>query len=386
MKLKKQQMIIAGVIIIALILVVSLVVILNPGTGDGSNNGAGNGDGTNGDGDGDGTGDGSTTGEINTLPGSWINLSDNIHSELGTLGYDVNFRDMYWIGDEGWITIGKSYIPSNPGEGELFHTTDGGQSFERYSTPYVFNCIHMLDSNEGYAGCQVARVYRTIDGGKTWELLLPPCGNPVYDMTFPPGSDIGYCCGMIGSVHRITSTGTEKMTTTWVSNMYSICFPTSDEGWVCGEDVIRHFVNDEWNADQSYPGGLSCLSIFMINDKTGWIVGGDSYSGGGAITYTEDGTTWKLQDNPFGLKYNSSWDMYLMITLVDVFFFDENEGWAVGNFGTILHTFDGGTTWTKEADGIVNDMTMVTKVFGVNKNCVYFICNDGTLLKYIGEE
>jgi len=39
MKLKKQQMIIVGVVIITLILVVSLVVTLNPGTGDGSNNG-----------------------------------------------------------------------------------------------------------------------------------------------------------------------------------------------------------------------------------------------------------------------------------------------------------------------------------------------------------
>ena len=38
-----------------------------------------------------------------------------------------------------------------------------------------------------------------------------------------------------------------------------------------------------------------------------------------------------------------------------VFFFDENEGWTVGNFGTILYTFDGGETWTKEADGITNN-------------------------------
>jgi len=69
-----------------------------------------------------------------------------------------------------------------------------------------------------------------------------------------------------------------------------------------------------------------------------------------------------------------------------VFFFDENEGWAVGNFGTILHTFDGGETWTKEADGITNNL--MQKIFGVNKNCVYFCASDGygLLLKYVGEE
>ena len=69
-----------------------------------------------------------------------------------------------------------------------------------------------------------------------------------------------------------------------------------------------------------------------------------------------------------------------------VFFFDENEDWAVGNFGTILHTFDGGETWTKEADGITNNL--MQKTFGVNKNCVFFCASDGygLLLKYVGEE
>jgi photosystem II stability/assembly factor-like uncharacterized protein len=38
-------------------------------------------------------------------------------------------------------------------------------------------------------------------------------------------------------------------------------------------------------------------------------------------------------------------------TLNDAHFIDANNGWAVGNGGTILHTTDGGLTWTRQACG-----------------------------------
>jgi len=37
--------------------------------------------------------------------------------------------------------------------------------------------------------------------------------------------------------------------------------------------------------------------------------------------------------------------------LVDVTFGSESDGWAVGHGGVVLHTGDGGTTWTRQLDG-----------------------------------
>ncbi len=37
--------------------------------------------------------------------------------------------------------------------------------------------------------------------------------------------------------------------------------------------------------------------------------------------------------------------------LIDVFFLDDQEGWVVGNGGTILHTSDGGLTWEPQTSG-----------------------------------
>ncbi len=40
--------------------------------------------------------------------------------------------------------------------------------------------------------------------------------------------------------------------------------------------------------------------------------------------------------------------------LYDVSFFNETEGWAVGAFGTILHTTDAGVTWTTQTSATLN--------------------------------
>jgi len=59
----------------------------------------------------------------------------------------------------------------------------------------------------------------------------------------------------------------------------------------------------------------------------------------GTIIHSPDnGKTWES----LGLKKD--------ITLNDVFFFDDKEGWVSGEFGTILHTTDGGHTWQEQKD------------------------------------
>ena len=52
----------------------------------------------------------------------------------------------------------------------------------------------------------------------------------------------------------------------------------------------------------------------------------------------DDGATW--EDRSLGKD----------ITLNAVTFVDEKEGWIVGEFGTILHTSDGGETWQRSEE------------------------------------
>ena len=53
----------------------------------------------------------------------------------------------------------------------------------------------------------------------------------------------------------------------------------------------------------------------------------------GHILMSTDGLNWQQSSVP------------IQTTLTDVFFYDENLGWAVGHDATILHSKDGGLTW-----------------------------------------
>jgi photosystem II stability/assembly factor-like uncharacterized protein len=74
------------------------------------------------------------------------------------------------------------------------------------------------------------------------------------------------------------------------------------------------------------------LSVSFPTEKEGWACGR-----WGTVLHTADGgKTWTLQSS--GTEN----------TLVSIYFVDRQNGWAVGEEGTILHTADGGKTWKKQ--------------------------------------
>jgi photosystem II stability/assembly factor-like uncharacterized protein len=93
-----------------------------------------------------------------------------------------------------------------------------------------------------------------------------------------------------------------------------------------------------WILQNPFPhGGKKNLkSVSFINSSIGTVVGD-----GGTILHTTDGgTTWTQQ--PSGTTN----------LLCGVSFINAQVGTVVGSNGTILHTTDGGATWTQQSSGI----------------------------------
>ncbi len=61
-----------------------------------------------------------------------------------------------------------------------------------------------------------------------------------------------------------------------------------------------------------------------------------------------------------------------------VSFVDANTGTAVGDFGTILRTTDGGATWTPQTSGTTNSLRGLSFV---NANTGTVVSNYGTILR-----
>ncbi len=101
---------------------------------------------------------------------------------------------------------------------------------------------------------------------------------------------------------------------------------------ICKEDLElwedRGFLN--WgNLCRNIMFKSGFRGLYFIDLNNGWIVGD-----GGTILYgTKVGTEWVSQKSGTGKKIHS------------LYFIDEHTGWAVGEKGIILHTVNGGENW-----------------------------------------
>jgi photosystem II stability/assembly factor-like uncharacterized protein len=90
-----------------------------------------------------------------------------------------------------------------------------------------------------------------------------------------------------------------------------------------------------WFLKNPGPASDDLYAVKFADAKSGWAVGAF-----GEIWHTTDGgSTWDFQTSPVNT------DLY------GVTFVGPSTGWAVGDYGTIVHTTDGGTTWTEQSTG-----------------------------------
>lgn len=89
------------------------------------------------------------------------------------------------------------------------------------------------------------------------------------------------------------------------------------------------------------PTRAMLTAVTFADGNNGWAGGHDS-----VIVHTKDGgKTWSLQN----------WDPELEKPVLDIFFLDSQRGFAVGAYGLLLRTFDGGQTWTQHDDAITEE-------------------------------
>ncbi|SOE98832.1 Uncharacterized protein SAMN05446635_6816 [Burkholderia sp. OK233] len=119
------------------------------------------------------------------------------------------------------------------------------------------------------------------------------------------------------------------------------------------------------------PIGSMLTSVSFANATTGWAVGQ-----WGAILQTKDGgETWKLQRV----------DMANDQPLFSVYFKDQSEGWAVGLWSLMLHTTDGGANWQTvtlpAAPGHAKADLNLYSIFGDGKGALFASAEKGQVLR-----
>ncbi len=228
------------------------------------------------------------------------------------------------------------------GSNNFYKTTDGGNTWNNLDISKGFYKTQFFNESEGiatYASMGSSSLAITDDGGLTWtDVDIDGLGQG--RAVFAVNDKVAY----VASINRIsytTDAGETWSTPVNVSNMdwFSIKLHFSSEttGYRYDNSGVISKTTDsgeswtEFYSDSKYPAN----SIFTRS--SGQV---DFVSSGGA-NFTSDGT------NPFVKRMSG----IINGSLNNAWFFNEEQGIAVGDNGTVLKTENTGTTWNNYDSG-----------------------------------
>jgi len=263
--------------------------------------------------------------ETNDAGASWsersLDLPDEENFRLISIAFD---------GDDGWIA-------GQPGL--LMHTTDGGQNWTRLfldtklpGEPYL---ITALGPNSAELATNVGAVYRTSDGGGSWDAEVSDAAGAVRDLR--RSAD--------GSYVSVSSLG----------NFYAT--------WDKGQDV--------WQVHQR----VSSQRLQSIG-----------YQPDGRLWMVARGAQIRLNDNA---SDNESWSKPIIpITngygYLDMAWSDDGAIWAGGGNGTLLVSRDGGDSWERDPESAQAPTNFTRFVFddSANQRHAFLLGERGLMLRW----
>lgn len=221
--------------------------------------------------------------------------------------------------------------------------------------------VSVIDANTAVAIGDRSTITRTSDGGATWvtSTLRPPMPegedensqiafeDPVLYDVFFADAQTGYVVGEFGKILKTIDGGktwTEKEASLAggdyfdvqeLPTFFDIDFRNATEGIVVGLDGRIARTSDGGETWAWAPNNVAAYdspfySVDLLPSGKVWAVGAS-----GQVVTAEPGG--EFAQGSFGTQVNN-W-------IRDVEFYDDQNGWAVGGFGFIMNTSDGGKTW-----------------------------------------
>ena len=236
-----------------------------------------------------------------------------------------------------------------------------------YPHGYNLNDVQFIDPLTGWAVGEFGSVIKTDSGGDIWEVTHFNPNELLHAVCFT-NYNHGWAVGDSGYIIQTDDGGNywNQQTSGTNFELLDVHFADENNGWAVGrgewddyywwqKTIIIH-TNDggiNWEV-QLLDSTFLLEAIHFVNDTLGWAVGKvnwndtlpvpDNYS---YITHTTDGgITWEEQN------VESLWGFS------DVYFYDNNKGWAAGHLN-IWHTEDGGNTWIGQVENDTHSFTSI---------------------------
>jgi photosystem II stability/assembly factor-like uncharacterized protein len=282
-----------------------------------------------------------------------------------TSSVDPFYSVLFYDAQNGWITGNNNYA---------FRTTDGGLNWLRMlSVPAgSWRLVDFISPTVGFIGANGACAF-TNDGGQSWQLRsgYPDC--PImYGMDF---RDMNL--GLVAGDHLSQGTGLYRTTDggrTWNRRLAGIfndvVFMESNTALAATNTGAIYRSTDAGNSwtqiAPDRPNGL--LRLARVNSST-------------AVGISAFGDIWRSADG--GFTWSKVWDgLGDLAGVWRAYFRDAQNGWVVGPKGILLASADGGLTWRVASNGVadnITDIKMVSRTLGyaVTRNAYLLRTSNG---------
>ena len=278
--------------------------------------------------------------------------------------FQIDFLDS----EHGWLA-GAKWVARTVDGGETWQTAEIDSAYFLYAVEFISadtgwaaGGAYILD---GGAPVVVADLYKSCDGGQTWEKRPLENSQRILDIQFV-NSKVGFLVGEGGSLFKTIDGGEswQKLNARTANFLFDVHFFNDSTGLYCGgSGKIARTVDggETWsNIRTRTPEWL--LDLYFIDDSIGFASG----SGGTILKTLNGGESWEAKET------TTFSDLY------SIYFLTPRVGWAVGTNGIIIKTTDYGETWSQLPLITTDDLTSIV----VNENGAGFIVGmTGTLLR-----
>lgn len=272
----------------------------------------------------------------------------------------------------GWVAV----MGSDPTDGTLYHTSDGGVSWNSYTVPFGGGSLHFVDAMHGWeliglnAGMshESVAVFRTGDGGQTWSRVF---------INEPGASGSSDTLPLVGDKNGITALDVDHgwVTGTQPTDDFIYVYTTQDGGtsWSHQDLAVPSGYSPAQTAANlpyffnSSQGVLPVL-LFSSNNGNGtdfyvsqdggqhWLPttpvpqGGFLAVGSPVDFYVWDGSTPLYASHDGGATWSTlTPNIDIKDNMISMQFVNATTGWALtgdaSNNTVLYRTTDGGLTW-----------------------------------------
>lgn len=262
----------------------------------------------------------------------------------------------------------------------IYRTLDGGVNWEIvFTSPelVIYEDVFVINSNEIIVvGRKLfdkeSRILKSLDGGDTWD-FIEISSNGFLRSVFFVDDSIGYLVSSKGEIFKSINGGLEwELILDLTDDLRSVYFVNPLVGIVVGGDPGQPIIL------QTMDGGIVWLPVIVPADN--YLVSSYMFDTGIGYSVGTEGEVLKTENFGFSWEKINSLNLY---GHKDVYFTDENVGFVAGGTSfssVIMKTTNGGSDWE---DVNSDDKEPLTSLTFVGENIGYAVGFSGRIVKTI---